>query len=152
MKKKIASILALLALILTIPSIVYANTTDSGFIEIDLETSNYNYLKQSIDALLSHIFKGEKNEIRQYYSMMTQSTYDKLKKITEDNYLQSQDGFSGFNSITIDRIYPDTSTTGDTVLMVNTIAQYSRGYSQAYLFEFHVNADKKIYGYNIWVY
>lgn len=57
------------------------------------------------------------------------------------------------SNIVVDRIYPDKSTTGDTVLMVNIKAwDQEQTYNNLYMMELHVNRDGKIYGYNIWTY
>lgn len=57
------------------------------------------------------------------------------------------------NNVVVDFTYPENSSTGDTVIMVNSKISYEDGkYNKLYLFEYHVNADGKIYGYNMWVY
>ena len=53
----------------------------------------------------------------------------------------------------IDIVTPQDSETSDTVLMCNIrLSNNENIYNKIYLFEFHINADGKIYGYNIWTY
>ena len=57
------------------------------------------------------------------------------------------------NNVVVDFTYPENSSTGDTVIMVNSKISYEDGkYNKLYLFEYHVNADGKINGYKMWVY
>lgn len=55
-------------------------------------------------------------------------------------------------NVVVDFTYPENSSTGDTVVMVNAKVNYDNYYTKLYLFEYHVNASGKIYGYNVWVY
>ena len=47
---------------------------------------------------------------------------------------------------------PNNSSTGDTVIMANYKIDIGNGYNVVYLFEFHVNSNGKIYGFNAWEY
>jgi hypothetical protein len=52
----------------------------------------------------------------------------------------------------IEFTYPDYSSTGDSVVMANYKLSIGNKHNILYLFEFHINKDGKIYGFNAWEY
>lgn len=80
------------------------------------------------------------------FELMTEEASKNIKDFTENNDINGE-----IRNTIVEFTYPDNSSTGDTVIMVNSKIKYE-GYDKIYLFEYHINADGKIYGFNTWVY
>lgn len=52
----------------------------------------------------------------------------------------------------IEFTYPDNSSTGDSVVMANYKLSIGNKHNILYLFEFHINKEGRIYGFNAWEY
>ena len=94
------------------------------------------------------IITNNTSYISNYANYFEPDCYSELYEYTMSNDLQFE---SIINSV-IDFTYPDNSSTGDSVIMCNTKIVYTNNYTGMCLFEYHINALGKIYGYNIWVY
>lgn len=87
-----------------------------------------------------------------HVGIFTDECYDEMYQLILNNDFEWEDYLA-----VVDVTYPDNSTTNDTVIMVNVQAYYYdysdfHDYNQLYLFEFHVNAEGGIYGFNVWAY
>lgn len=91
--------------------------------------------------------------------------YNDIDKITESEilssyskqdiieYISNAEKHSTIESIVIDEILPNNNSVKDKTIMVNVKADYEDNkYNKLYLFEFHIGADGKVYGYNFWKY
>lgn len=75
---------------------------------------------------------------------------DRIENYVETNDINCSD-IKG--NIVADFTYPENSSTGDSVMMINAKLNCAgSNYNKMYLFELHIDANGKIYGYNIWVY
>lgn len=118
---------------------MFGTTVNANFNEADNQSI--------ITSIVQDIISGDAESFRNKSSYFSSNTYEKLKDYVESNTI----GSMGISEIVVDRVEPDNSFTGDVVLMTNVKLTYE-GYNKLYLFEFHVNADGVIYGYNIWQY
>lgn len=146
MKKSIYSIV--LAVVLLVSTIkVYADDTVSLELRtINLEEMTSDEIDNFSKAILDSTLSNNKEAIAKYANCFTD---EKLTKIYE--FITNNNISGTVQSMVVDWVYPKYSNTGDSVLMLNAKIQLS-GYNELYLFEFHINADGKIYGYNIWTY
>lgn len=149
MKKKVISVaLAIMMSLTTVPSLAYAGTVDSNTKEVEQSEKKisveqmtviekYEYANKVINAIID----SQVYEIGDYF------TSECYANIIRDNtyYLGSA------STLVCDGIQVSNSSNKDFVLMCNTKLM-DRGTNYAYLFELHINADGKIYGYNIWAY
>lgn len=79
----------------------------------------------------------------------TTDVYSKLTTYIERNTL----GEPAIINSCYDYITPNNSSTGDSVIMENVKIGYDDyKYNKVFLFEYHVNSNGDIYGYNIWQY
>lgn len=115
----------------------------------NLETATLEFRNQTVFDILTAIINKDKKYISENVSLFNSKTYeDMLNFIDNSNIANGEIG-----DMVVDIVTPNNSTTGDTVLMVNTKIWYNnQAYNQAYLFEFHINSSGDIYGFNIWAY
>lgn len=118
----------------------------------ELKTIDFNNIdsrtcRNEISDLILDVLKQDEAYLRsksQYFSGNT------LEEIVEYS-LEDSIGSKIITEFVVDYTTPSYSSTGDTVIMANTKLQYN-SYNKLYLFEFHVNKEGKIYGYNVWQY
>lgn len=152
MKKRITIIYVVVIMVLA-TSILYVNRSNvsAASSPSNIEDMQYSELQETALYLAqSVIFKNESiiSEHR-LDELFTSSAYDKYIKLVKNNEI----GGEMIGDCIADVTYPDESSTGDTVLMVNSKVWYnSKEYNQLNLLEFHVNKDGKIYDFNVWMY
>ena len=141
-KTTLASLIMCLAIISL--SSIHAEASSNV---ISLEKTTLSQCKDTMTNIINAVIEKDSNKLSEYSNLFVFDSFDKLSKYTTNNGINCD----SMSSIAIDFTYPDNSSTGDTVIMCNTKLEYSN-YNKLYLFEFHVNKDGLIYGYNIWQY
>lgn len=146
------------SIILVLMSVVLISNTNILNIKAseNQEVMNYNLeTMQKIDRddYIRNIFKAIYNKdityIQNNTALFTEDCYDKLIQYIETSNINS----NNISDTVIDSITVENSSTGDFVIMLNTKIWYeNQEYNKLYLTEFHINANGRVYGYNIWVY
>lgn len=114
----------------------------------NVEKMNTDEVRKMTDDIISGILENDASSISKYSQCLTSEVDSQLNKYTANNNLKG----SIIERI-IDYIDTKNSDTEDYVIMVNTRLQLAKaGYNELVMFEFHVNKDGKIYGYNVWAY
>lgn len=137
--KTLKHYITIILLVITCVSVVNASENNANIEKMNIKEINslmYNltdsYIKHNTDTIDTSVF--------------TDNIIGDIINYTNSNNIDGE-----IRNIVVDFTYPDNSSTGDTVIMVNTKVKYSE-YDKLYLFEYHINADGKIYGFNAWVY
>lgn len=137
--KSLKHYITIILLVITCVSVVNASENNTNIEKMNIKEINslmYNltdsYIEHNTDTIDTSIF--------------TDNIIGDIINYTNSNNIGGE-----IRNIVVDFTYPDNSSTGDTVIMVNTKVKYSE-YDKLYLFEYHINADGKIYGFNAWVY
>lgn len=149
MKKSLYSII--LSIILIVSTItVYASETENTE-EIELRTTNVEQMtndeiNQFCKDITSAIKDKSSKEIEEYNECFDSDTLSKFNSFILSNNIQGE-----VSSIVTDWVYPQYSQTEDSLMLMNIKVQLD-SYNELYLFEFHINSEGKIYGYNIWAY
>lgn len=137
--KTLKHYITIILLVITCVSVVNASENNTNIEKMNIKEINnlmYNltdsYIKHNTDTIDTSVF--------------TDNIIGDIINYTNNNNIGGE-----IRNIVVDFTYPDNSSTGDTVIMVNTKVKYSE-YDKLYLFEYHINADGKIYGFNAWVY
>lgn len=146
------------SIILVLMSVVLISNTNILNIKAseNQEVINYNLeTMQKIDRddYIRNIFKAIYNKdityIQNNTALFTEDCYDKLIQYIETSNINS----NNISDTVIDSITVENSSTGDFVIMLNTKIWYeNQEYNKLYLTEFHINANGRVYGYNIWAY
>ena len=140
MKKILAGILISIMLFTIIG---YASETR------DLELFSKNELDNTLLNVVNSMVHSDATYINNNQDLFTiDAYYDIIDCISKEVV---QDGNIG--SVSIEFTYPENSSTGDSVVMLNTkIRKHETQNQLVYMFEFHINSEGKIYGFNIWAY
>lgn len=150
--KKVLSILLSLSILILSYNLVLKvnanNTLDIVQVE-NLETMSKNDCEDIMIDLLIAIINNDTSFMYKYIGMFTSDCYDTMYQYISSNDINS----SIISNMTLDFTYPDNSSTGDSVMMLNTKVWYdNQSYNLLYLFEFHINSAGDIYGFNVWTY
>ena len=151
MKQKLKLKLILNAVIILVVSIIVCNYTnyvsaDTGF---NFEKAEKAKTNATVIEIIKACNEHDTDWMQSHYNYFTSPCYDRLIEYVKNNDINA-DILTNF---VIDFTYPENSTTGDTVIMANTKAWLNGNKANViYLFEFHVNSDGIIYGYNVWAY
>lgn len=149
--KIVISLVTILLLTMTMFTIAKASNSneDNTQTNNNLETMTYVDRNEHIRNIVKAICNSDNNYILNNTYLFTEDVYDDLLKYTENNNINSND----IGDTVIDSVDVKNSDTGDYVIMANTKIWYEdQQYNKLYLFEFHVNYEGRIYGYNVWVY
>lgn len=138
-------ILCVILSISLLNSNVYAK--DNNNKKYNIEELNLKEQNIIIDGIIDGIINNNQSRIREYRDYIIADTYARLNKYSKNNKIEKGNIISNLYEIT----YPDNSSSGDTVIMKNITITYNK-YNLMYLFEFHINKEGIIYGYNVWVY
>jgi len=140
-------------------SIVHANSTDTTV--LDLNFAHRENVGEVIRDITYAVLNKDHSEIADYRQFFTSTAYSRIELAAMDNNLIPINEFS-VTSLVIDYTTPYKSTTEDTVIFANIKCNIEgridaagnevEVYNKLILFEYHVNADGLIYGYNIWQY
>lgn len=104
-------------------------------------------LYELMKAITQCIFDKDVDNLYQYSYMFSQQSFDKLLDYCKTNTLINTP-----SNYCIDYTTPSYTSTGDTTIMVNIKAYNSDNTNTLYLFEFHINENSQIYGYQVWAY
>lgn len=125
-------------------------------LSIQVSASNNNIInmnKTETDKLIVDLIyaaaEGNVNKLNDKALYFESDCFYDMYSFVSDNDIDS----NSVGEIVIDFTYPDNSSTGDIVIMANTkIWHNNREYNNAHLFEFHINSNGEIYGFNFWTY
>lgn len=136
MKKAIYSVI--LTVVLLVSSVrVYAS---------NIENMSDSEIEKLGNAVLESVLSRDSKHIENYANCFTNETLEKLL-----DYINTNRIYGNIQSTVIDWVHTSYSSTEDSVMMINVKVE-NNGYNELYLFEFHINAEGKIYGYNVWAY
>ena len=139
MKKRLISIILIITLLMH--TTAYAN---EAYYFSNMSQKDTNKI---ITGIISSIFNSDENEMYKYSMYFSSQVRDELIKYMHNNRLVNTP-----SQFCIDYIQPEYASTGDIVLMANVKAYSELGENTVYLFEFHINNESQIYGYQIWAY
>lgn len=149
MKDKIkVSVIATMAII-AITTLVFTKTVIADTQHTNIEKMTMNEMNSSIMGIISSAIDSNDTELLNYKDLFTEDCLEKYRRnIVNTNLITGI-----LSEKAIDIVKPQDSETSDTVLMCNIrLCNNENIYNKIYLFEFHINTDGKIYGYNIWAY
>jgi hypothetical protein len=150
-KTLIARVIVIVLLVATLLEITVASVSAASTSSTDdnLETMTMKDCNSAINEIVTAIINNRSSVIQDNSSKFTSDAYNSINNYMSNNDIKGD----GVGDITIEFTYPANSSTGDTVIMVNTKIWYSaQSYNLIYLFEFHVNSYGDIYGFNVWTY
>ena len=143
MKKTIYSIVLAITLI---ASTVRIYAADLEEMPSNLEVMTHTEINEFSRSVIESVILNDKSYMAEYVDCFTNESLNKIYGLVVNNDINGS-----IQSIVADWVYPKYSSTGDSVIMINVKLQ-SNVYNELYLFELHINADGKIYGYNVWAY
>lgn len=110
------------------------------------ESSQYKVNNMILDLVKSTV-NGDTSFV---YNNITMFAGDTLSQYC-DAINKVKFGSNIIKKYTIEETLPANSSTGDTVIMANVTLDCGSE-TEAWLFEYHINLDGDIYGFNIWAY
>lgn len=144
-KKTIISIM--LVLILMTNNVVYASDKKEDANTNNLETMDDIKRADIIYDIIESILEHDISRLNKNNKYITDDTYNILSSYVLANTI----GTGNISDYMIDTSGVSQSSTVDYVILANLKINYEEN-NMMYLFEFHINANGLIYGYNIWVY
>lgn len=149
MKNKIKVYVIVTMLITAITALILTKTASADTQHTNIEKMTKTEMSNSIMNIIDSAINSNDNELLNYKDLFTEDCLEKYRRNVVNNNI-----ITGIVSEkAIDIVTPQDSETSDTVLMCNIrLSNNENIYNKIYLFEFHINADGKIYGYNIWTY
>lgn len=133
-------VIAALASLSLLTGLASADETKQISVEQMTVSERYDFAGDIVSAILSN----DTAELQKIAPYLTSDCYSKL--------LRSKVEFNGpVTRMICDKIEVNNSSDKDCVLMCNTMV-INGAVNNAYLFELHIDANGKVYGYNIWVY
>lgn len=150
LKLRNIALLIAMTLMISLATNVSVNATEANeTIDIDFNNTDALTCNTVIKDIVYSIISHNADNMNKYVAAFSTDTYTDITNYIANNNIE----VSSLSDITVDYIYPDKSSTGDTVIMANAKAwNKEQTYNMLYLFEFHVNSVGDIYGYNVWVY
>jgi hypothetical protein len=117
------------------------------------------------NVIVNNILEMTEEQQKRFASDVTKAVInDDFRSILEKTYLIDSQAYYSLNAyareaqkgsiseMVIDYIDADKSSTKDTVIMCNAKVWYEdASYNLVYTFEYHINSNGYLYGYNIWV-
>lgn len=149
-KKIVYAILIIVCtLIVGTGTVVSTKTANADSKNTNIEKMTKSEVKSNITGILDAAINNDDSKILEYKDLFTEDSLEKFRRnIINKNII---DGI--ISETVIDVITPENSETLDTVLMCNIrLVNRDNAYNKICLFEFHINEDGKIYGYNVWKY
>lgn len=145
--KCILSILIIVAVSAVTLGTLKVNATSQE--KVNFETMSKTETEQIIRSIVGVTVSKDASWFDANYMYFTNPCFDKIKNYASNNNIIGD----VISEVVVDFTYPENSTTGDTVIMANTrVWANGNTVNCVYLFEFHINSDGLIYGYNIWAY
>jgi hypothetical protein len=146
-KTKVYVIVAMV--IITITALILTKTTSADNQHTNIEKMTKTEMSNSIMSIIESTITSNDTELLNYKDLFTEDCLEKYRR----NVVNTNIITGIISEKAIDIVTPQDSETSDTVLMCNIrLSNNENIYNKIYLFEFHINADGKIYGYNIWTY
>lgn len=146
-KTKVYVIVAMV--IITITALILTKTTSVDNQHTNIEKMTKTEMSNSIMSIIESTITSNDTELLNYKDLFTEDCLEKYRR----NVVNTNIITGIISEKAIDIVTPQDSETSDTVLMCNIrLSNNENIYNKIYLFEFHINADGKIYGYNIWTY
>lgn len=146
-KIKVYVLVAIVAIVMT--SLVLTKTANADNQPTNIEKMTETEMNNSIMSIIDSAINNNDNELLDYKDLFTEDCLEKYRKNVVNTNLVT----GIVSEKAIDIVTPQDSETSDTVLMCNIrLSNNNNIYNKIYLFEFHINADGKIYGYNVWAY
>lgn len=148
MKKIGYSIIIIIALAISTVS-VKASETETEIIEVrttNVEDMTDSEVTELSKYVVNSIVDKSISSMKQYNDCFTNEALTQIQWYVTNNKISGTP-----SNIVSDWVYPEYSTTGDSVLMINAKIQ-NENFNNLYLVELHINKDGKIYGYNVWAY
>lgn len=146
-KTKVYVIVAMV--IITITALILTKTTSADNQHTNIEKMTKTEMSNSIMSIIESTITSNDTELLNYKDLFTEDCLEKYRR----NVVNTNIITGIISEKAIDIVTPQDSETSDTVLMCNIrLSNNENIYNKIYLFEFHINADGKIYGYNIWAY
>lgn len=145
MTKNKSTIITLLLVLFCTINILKVNAMELK--SIDFNNIESRECKNEISDIILDVLKHDEVSLRTKALYFTNDCLYDIIQYTKNNTVDS----TVVTELVVDYTTPSNSSTGDTVIMANAKIYYN-SYNKLYLFEFHVNQEGKIYGYNVWVY
>lgn len=145
-KTKVYVIVAMV--IITITALILTKTTSADNQHTNIEKMTKTEMSNSIMSIIESTITSNDTELLNYKDLFTEDCLEKYRR----NVVNTNIITGIVSEKAIDIVTPQDSETSDTVLMCNIRLSNNNIYNKIYLFEFHINADGKIYGYNVWAY
>lgn len=147
MKKHRRNLTKVLAISLVASMMFSITVSASSLAALNMEEASLSECTQVVEGIVKGILNCDTSFISQNSALFSSTCYDKISKYTCNNGINGR----SIDNIVIDFTYPDGSSSGDSVIMANTQIRYTE-YTKLYLFEFHVDGNGDIYGFNAWQY
>lgn len=147
MKKHRAKAIKILAFSLVASMLFSVTASASDIAALNMEEASLSECNQVMEEVIKGILNCNTSFISQNTALFSSTCYDKISKYTYNNGINGR----SIDNIVIDFTYPDGSSSGDSVIMANTKIRYAE-YTKLYLFEFHIDNNGDIYGFNAWQY
>lgn len=146
-RNRVYAIIAML--VITITTLVLTKTASADTEHTNIEKMTKTEMNNSIMSIINSAIDSDDSELLDHKDLFTDDCLEKYRKNVVNTNLVT----GIISEKAIDIVTPQDSETSDTVLMCNIRLSNNKNiYNNIYLFEFHINADGKIYGYNIWAY
>jgi hypothetical protein len=116
--------------------------------DASINNLSYEMHREVVKQILCDILNKKPMCMEQYNKYIEEDLVDELMHDIHNNKIKGT-----INNLVVDLIDVKNSETSDIVMMANFKA-YDRNDNKAtaYLMEFHIDKNGKIYGYNIWSY
>ena len=134
-------------LLWVIISVLIISTITAYADEPSLERMDRAKCSSIMQSICSAIINSNEQALLSNTAYFETSAYQSVYNFIEKRSVQGN-----VIDSSIEFTYPDNSSTGDSVIMMNYKLSVGGGYNVLYLFEFHVNSNGKIYGFNAWEY
>lgn len=127
--------------------LVFAFTITAFADEQNLEKMNRAQCNSVMQGIGTAIVNSDNQQLQNYSTYFETSAYKLVF-----NFIERKSVDGSIKDSTIEFTYPNMSSTGDSVVMINYKLLIGSGHNVLYLFEFHINDTGKIYGFNAWEY
>jgi hypothetical protein len=144
MKKRVISIASLLV----VAAAMVGCNSNKGNTEKNIEGMKDNEIAQLCSGMVAGIVDNDASFLTKEYELFENATYERMMELI------SKSKFNGGDIVenVCDIVRVDKSSTEDMVIFVNSKVAYDDTYKIVYSFEFHINKQGKIYGFNVWIY
>lgn len=142
--RKLTSLIAITLTVCVLTVTTYAEGNNHIY---NLEQMNRTECNRVIQAISTSIINNNLKSLSDNSSYFVTSGYEPIV-----NFIDRESVKGSIIDSTIEFTCPDESSTGDSVVMANYKLSIGDKHNVLYLFEFHINEDGRIYGFNAWEY